>query len=306
MRQSTIFVKTIEAFERDIGMQFLQKIKAQKPLSSSQQNKTVFCGTGDSFASALLAESFSNFRAKALDPLDVIKNKKLIQGKLVYFVSISGNTISNIKAAKLAKRSVAITRHASSPLAQTCNQVIRLQYQDSNVFTSGSIGFLASMLTCLSLVKNVQIKNTKKLFNAAKAQTAKIMPKNRVYFVGNQHTYPVAMYAAAKMYEVIGADAHYERIEQFSHMGMFSVKKGDTVIIFEEKNKHNTALLKHLKKLGLAVFNPQIKSDNVSQVIFYTFVSQLIALNAAKKKRLLDCYFVTQKKIRKASSAMIY
>jgi hypothetical protein len=114
------------------------------------------------------------------------------------------------------------------------------------------------------------------------------------------------MYAAAKLYEVFGLDAHYERIEQFSHMGLFSAKKGDTVIIFEKTNKHNKQLSLELKRLGLSVFNPSTDSDEISQVVFYTFVSQLIALNQAKRKNLKDCYFITKKKIRNASSAMIY
>ena len=86
------------------------------------------------------------------------------------------------------------------------------------------------------------------------------------------HTFPIAMYAAAKFYEVLGIDAHYERIEQFLHMGLFSVKQGDTVIIFEEKNSHNSRIIKNLKKLGLNVFQPNgIPKDKISQIIFLTF-----------------------------------
>ena len=73
------------------------------------------------------------------------------------------------------------------------------------------------------------------------------------------------MYCAAKFYEILGYDAHYSRIEQFSHMELFSAKKGDTVIIFEEKNssqqtarkksqeswnKCNSSILCHLHKIS--------------------------------------------------------
>ena len=37
------------------------------------------------------------------------------------------------------------------------------------------------------------------------------------------------------------------RIEQFSHMELFSAKKGDTVIIFEEKNAQQTTCQKSQK-----------------------------------------------------------
>lgn len=302
-------MNTILAYERDINSQvgFLQKLTLQKPLTQKRQDKTVFCGTGDSLASAMLAESFSNFRVKALDPLDIIKNKKLVQGKFVYFVSVSGNTISNIRAAKLANDSAAITKNRTSTLAKSCSQTIQLRYQDSDVLTSGSMGFLASMLTCVSLVFDFRIKNAKNLFMEAQNQVRKISLKNKIYVIGNQHTYPLTMYASAKLYEVLGSDAHYERIEQFSHASLFSAKKGDTVIIFEKTNQHNKQLAAHLKKLGLYVYNPSIRTnDEISQVIFYTFVSQLTALYDAKRKHLKDCHFITEKKFRNASSAMIY
>ncbi|NIU02426.1 MAG: sugar isomerase, partial [Nitrosopumilaceae archaeon] len=56
-------------------------------------NNTIFCGSGDSLAAAMLAEVFSGIRVKALDPLDLIKNKTLIHDKTVCIVSISGKTI---------------------------------------------------------------------------------------------------------------------------------------------------------------------------------------------------------------------
>jgi fructoselysine-6-P-deglycase FrlB-like protein len=301
-------LNTIEAFEQDIYLQLdlIDKIKLQKPLAEDSQKKVIFCGSGDSLVSAMLAESFSNYIVKAMDPLDLIKNKKILKGKKAYFVSISGNTVSNIKAARISEDSVAITRNHTSRLAKTCKNVINLDYDDSRILTSGSIGFIASTLTCVSLVRRFGIKNAKNLFSAAKTQS-KILLKNKVYIIGNQHTYPIAMYAAAKLYEILGMDAHYERIEQFSHMGIFSARRRDAVIIFEEKNQHNKHLTSQLKKLGLAVYNPSIHSNNkIDHVLFYTFVSQFLALYNAKKKHLSDCNFITNKKIRNASSSMIY
>ena len=135
-------------------------------------------------ASAMLAESFSDCRARALDPLDAIKNKNLLKGKCVYFVSISGNTISNIRAAKLAKNPTTITRNRNSRLARGCKRVIHLDYDDSQILTSGSVGFCASMLACISLVCGFKIKNVKMLFDSAKRQS-KIPLKNKVYVLGN-------------------------------------------------------------------------------------------------------------------------
>jgi glucosamine--fructose-6-phosphate aminotransferase (isomerizing) len=301
-------MNTVESFESEIKLQleFLDNPKLQKPLSPQQQTKTVFCGTGDSLASAMLAESFSNYRIRALDPLDLTKNKNLAHDKSVYFVSVSGNTISNIRAAKLVKNSIAITKNTASRLAKICGKTIPLNYQSLNVLAPGSISFLASTLACISLTRKLRIKNAKKLFLSAQNQAAKISLKNKIYFIGNQYTYPLTMYAAAKLYEVLGADAHYERIEQFSHMELFSTKKGDTVIIFENANRHNKQLTMQLRKLGLSVYQPTTSSNKISQILFYIFVSQMMALNHAKRKHLKECYFIAEKKIQNASSAMIY
>lgn len=299
-------MQTISAFENDIKLQlvFLDTFKSQKPINPKN---ALFCGCGDSLASCMMAECFSDYHSRAVDPLDLAKNKDISKNKRVYFVSISGNTMANVKAAKTVKKSTAITKNHASKLARTCTGLITLDYIDSRTMTSGSISFLASMLTCISLVSCFRVKNAKRLFLSAESQARKMLPKNKVYFVGNQYTYPLCMYAAAKLHEVLGMDAHYEKIEQFSHAGLFSARPGDTIIIFEGKNRHNERFVSQLKKLGMSVHNPSIKSgDKISQVIFYTFVSQILALNGAKRKRLADCYFVTEKKIRNVSSSMIY
>ncbi len=302
-------MKTIEAFENDVKSQskFLKKFKKQKPLSSNKQKNTIFTGSGDSLASAMLAESFSNFRVKSMDPLDLLKNKSITKNKTVYFVSISGNTISNIKVAKVAKSSIAITSKPQSRLVKSCNKSILLQFPNSDVLTAGSISFLESALTCISLVSSFTIPKNNDIFQKALSNAKKSKVGKRIFVLGNIHTYPVAMYCAAKFYELLGYDAHFERIEQFSHMELFSAKKGDTVIIFEEKNTHNANLIKNLKNVGLNVICPTLDSKNkIFQFIFYTYFSQLLALLEAKKQHKKDCHFVLAKKLRKVSDNMIY
>lgn len=302
-------MKTIEAFENDILLQipFLQNMILQKLLSVKKQQKTIFCGTGDSLAAALLAESFSNYHTRAVDPLDLLKNPSIIKNKDAYIISISGNTSSNVKAAKLFKNATAITSHPTSKLAKACSKKIILDYPSSGVFTSGSIGFIASALTCISLVSKFRVSGIIELFKKALLESKKVKLGKNIFILGNLQTFPIAMYGAAKFYEVLGSNVHYSRIEQFSHMELFSAKRGDTVIIFEEKNDHNTKMTKNLKKFGLNVFQPKSGTkDKISQVIFFTFISQLIPLFYAKKNRQKECYFVTAKKLRNVSSNMIY
>jgi len=302
-------MSTITAFEKEIEMQleFLENFLPQRQLSHDEQEKAIFCGTGDSFVAAQLAEVFSNFRSRAHDPLDLIKNKKLLTGHDLYLISISGNTISNVKLAQLSKRTTAITANPKSKLAKTCGRLVRLKFSNSGIQTAGSISFLASALTCISLVSRFKVRNVSELYKKAQKVAKKVFIQGKVYILGNIHTYPVAMFCAAKIYEVLGIDAHYERIEQFSHMGLFSCNKGDTIIIFEEENLHNKKLAKYLKGCGLKTTRVDTASENVlDKILFFIFVSELIALYCAKKKKKKECFFVEAKKLRNASSSMIY
>jgi len=254
-----------------------------------------------------LAESFSNYHTRAVDPLDLLKNTSIIKNKDAYIISISGNTSSNVKAAKLFKNATAITSHPTSKLGKACSKKILLDYPSSGVFTSGSIGFIASALTCISLVSKFRIRGVIELFKKALLESKKVKLGKNIFILGNLQTFPIAMYGAAKFYEVLGSNVHYSRIEQFSHMELFSAKRGDTVIIFEEKNPYNTKMMKNFKKFGLNIFQPNPgTNDKISQVIFFTFISQLIPLFYAKKNRQKECYFVTAKKLRNVSSNMIY
>ncbi|WP_299292270.1 SIS domain-containing protein [Nitrosopumilus sp.] len=301
-------VNTITAFEKDMELQIslLKSFKKQKPISKNNQKNTIFSGSGDSLVSSMMAESLSDGLVRAMDPMDLYRNKSLVKSKNVYFVSISGNTITNIKTACHAKHSTAITAKPDSRLASATNNTIILNAETHHVFTAGSISFLESALTCMSLVKNIKIPRNSKLFSKAKRDSQNHLVSKKIYVLGSRFTFPLAMYCAAKFYEIMGYDAHYCKIEQFSHMELFSAKKGDTVIVFEEKNPHNSQLVKNLKKVGMNVIHPSIPTEKMSQFLYCTFFSQFLALNEAKRKHRRDCYFVTATKLRNVSNQMIY
>ena len=301
-------MNSVDAFEKDILLQleFLKSFRCIPPIHSQKQKDIFFSGSGDSLVSSMLAESFSSGRVRAMDPLDLYKNKDLVKTKSIYFVSISGNTITNIKTAASAKNSIAITSQQYSKLSEVSNSVILLTAPNSGIFTAGSISFLESALTCISLVTKVTLPEPSKLFLKVKNSAKKAVLSKRIFVLGNFYTFPLAMYCAAKFYEVLGYDVHYSRLEQFSHMELFSIKKGDTVIIFEEKNPHNLQLGKNLRKIGINVIHPLIPEDKISQMLYCTFFSQLIVLIEAQKKQQKECHFVTAKKIRNVSNKMIY
>lgn len=302
-------MNTIQALEKDVlaQVQALSLFEPQNRLSDVQQRNSIFCGSGDSFAASLLGQVYSNFKVRAFDPLDLVKNKNLLENQTAFIVSISGKTKANINVAKITKKSIAITSNPNSKLAKACSDVIELKFPNSDVFTSGTISFLESALTCISLVMDFKIKNHAKIFKEASTQASRTKYTKRIFFLGNLCTYPLTMYAAAKVYEILGLTAYYERIEQFSHMELFSVKKDDTVIIFEEKNKHNQQLIKNLKKLGLKIYQPVfLHKDKISQFLFYTFFSQLVPLYLAKQRKQKEVYFMDAKQLKNASDEMIY
>src|SRR3972149_6073529 len=184
-------MKTIEAFENDILLQipYLQTIHLQKQLSEKKQRRTIFCGNGDSFAAALLAEAFSNFRVRAADPLDLLKNKSITKNNDFYLISISGNTISNIMVAKNAKRATAITLNDNSKLAKACSKCIHLDYPSSGVFTSGSIGFISSALTSISLVSKLHITGIMELFKRALLESKKIKLGKKMFIMKESNNF---------------------------------------------------------------------------------------------------------------------
>ena len=52
------------------------------------------------------------------------------------------------------------------------------------------------------------------------------------YFLGNSLAFPVSLYAAAKAYEILGAKAHAELLEEFNHLELFSMDRSDAVNSF--------------------------------------------------------------------------
>jgi fructoselysine-6-P-deglycase FrlB-like protein len=307
-------MNTIDAFAQETRFQisdlprFLHESKIEK-LSSREQEKCVFTGAGDSFAAAMVAEFASN-TVRCIDPVDICLNPSIAKNKLLYAVSISGNTKANFEAVKMAKkhaaRTIAITANSESKLAKICSKVIELKFKNVGMLTAGSISFTTNMLACLSLVKNVRITDTERLFNNAESDAEKIKLNGHVYVLGNWITYPLAIYGCAKMYEVLGMKAQHVMLEQFCHMQLFSVKEGDTILILSNEGKAKELSAKLVNNgYRSYVFEPRGKTleDNL---LYYSFLLQLIVLNDAKRTQLKECYYITNNKLREISSSLIY
>lgn len=272
-------------------------------LSEAEQSRAVFTGSGDSLAAAMLAEAFSDYRVRALDPRVIGRNPDAARDKSLYVVSVSGRTVANIRLARDCPVT-AITAVADSPLARAASRTIRLSFPNSDVLTAGSISFLNSALVCMSLVRPVSPSHTRRIMEGARRDAASACMGRRTYFVGNQHTFPVAMYAAAKAYEILGADAHYARTEQFAHMEIFSAREGDSVFVLDDDAAaHDMA--ESLKDEGVSctVIDPRLGSA-VSNMLYLIFYAQLLPLNHTAGGTKV--HFMDADGLRKISDAAIY
>ena len=289
-------------------------------LSPAMQRRAVFCGSGDSLAACMLAEAVSRHGARAADPLDLLKFPRAAEDRDLYVVSVSGRTISGVRAARQAaaaaegeggrRTATAITTGADSMLARACGAVRRLQMGNTDAATAGTISFVDSALTCISLVGGFEKCDGAGLFARAERDAAGLPAPGggrAITFLGNLLTYPLAMYAAAKMAEVPGADARYERIEQFSHMGLFSSRPGDAVVILEDGGDHSRRLASSLRQAGLEVAQAGCGSPGAAaQTAYYAFLAQIAALRAARARGLSECHFLGDDGQLSASNSMIY
>ncbi len=300
-------MNSVAAYLTDLDRQVaaMEEFAGPPPLSWSELKNAIFTGSGDSLAAAMLAEALSGYAAQAVDPLELYRNPAMIGGRTLYIISVSGRTITNIRLAE-SHPSTAITANPDSRLARTANRTIHLDFPNSDVLTAGSISFLNSALVCMSLVRPTNTDGAGAIFEKARQDAASTtLTGGRLFFVGNQHSFPVAMYAAAKIYEILGLDAHYSRTEQFAHMELFSAKPGDQVILLEGPNPHARSLAERLEAEHIActMADPGCE-DPVRAILYHIFYTQHLPLNLAGGRR--EVHFMEARGLKRASDSLIY
>ena len=334
---------SIAAYRKEIWMQVphVQEYDPSpiRPIPDGSLDGAIFAGCGDSLAAAMLAEYFSGWRSRAADPGDLAEGlapASLPPGRRVpYLISVSGETVANVRAACAYRNAVAVTANPDSRLAAlTPGRVVPLDFPRTGVSTAGSISFTSSVLACLSLVNpgalRTLARRASSVFESAERDAAQIRIRGSLYILGGAMTYPLAMYAAAKFYEVLGYDARHARTEQFSHMEVFSAHEGDTVMLFEEPRGRISDLVCSLGKAGLHAFcvSPSDSAvaaggcgdsagsssgsagsgpcTDASRVLYYAFLSQLLTLGIADELGIAECHYVSDARMRGASNAAIY
>ena len=258
---------SIDAYRREIRMQvpYVQGYDPSpiRPIPDGALDGAIFAGCGDSLAAAMLAEYFSGWRSRAADPSELAEGPapaSLPSGrKIPYLISVSGETAANIRAAEACRNAVAVTANPDSRLAALApGRIVPLDFPRTGVSTAGSISFASSVLACLSLVNPGALRplarHVRPVFERAESDAARIRIRGSLYILGGAMTYPLAVYAAAKFYEVLGYDARHARTEQFSHMEVFSAHEGDTVMLFEEPRGRISDLVGSLGEAGLHAF----------------------------------------------------
>ena len=293
---------SVDAYVDDVGRQVAAVDGFVAPEPLSHLDGVVFTGSGDSLAAAMLAEAVSDYAVRAIDPLEICRNPRIAHGHRLYVVSVSGRTAANVYLAR-NHPVIAITANPRSALAEAADSVICMGFPNSDVLTAGSISFLNSALVCMSLVRPIHVRNASLLYERARRDVDGVDAGGRVFFVGTQYTYPVAVYAAAKMYEILGCDAHYCRLEQFSHMELFSVRPGDSVILFADRDGYTDKLAASARSQGLRCVITDANMDVVSSILYHTFYAQLLPLNAATGS---EVHFMRDDDTRGISDSMIY
>ena len=296
---------SIAALRRDIWSQegMLGSFVPQEPLPRRAQARAVFTGSGDSLAAAMLAEALSGGLARAADPHDLYRDPQ--PSRTAYVVSVSGRTSAGLRAARRAGRYVAVTADPSGRLARGASRVVRVG-PGGGTLTAGSVTFLESALACASLVAPVRAPRWGPLLGAASRAARAARPSGGLFVLGSRLTYPLAMYCAAKLYEVLGLGARYCRTEQFFHMELFCARPGDAAVLLEEASPRTDRLLRALRGAGIRAVRPPLPRAPVRQIAFCALYSQLLALLEAERRGMEECHFVTAGAARGASDSVIY
>lgn len=286
------------------------------PDSETAGTNCIFIGGGDSFAAAKAAEYLSGFRARVVDPYDLLLNPGIAEGKHLFVISVSGRTRTNIEAAEaahgIAERITAITSDAQSILAKTCDDLIKLDFRKTGELTPGTVSFTTTLLACCSRVREpTAIPDLRRVFESCVrwSDTVELPAQGTVFIVGTGLSYCMAMYGAAKIYEVLGWKSQYQATEQFSHMELFSLDEGDGVLLIpDSKEDRKMAQLESLlagdgwnvAKIGL------IDGDEVIHSIQTAMHLQVLVWRTAVRLGLKECSFKRKEKHLRISDTMIY
>lgn len=302
-------MNSIEAMALDIRRQLADL--PIMPLPEPAHGRAILAGSGDSYAAALAGSCLSSGRVLCCHPADIAADPSIVKGASAYFVSISGKTRANVRAAEAARKAgaptVALTADPASPLARACDMTFVLEFKSAGK-TSGTIGFAASLLACARIAAGAACPaDLKEIHDAAARNAARLAPRVKAsdtVLLGNYLLYPATIYGALKLNEVLGSKASAFPLEDFCHAPLFG-HKDDQIIVM---GSSDGAQISHrLKRANLKVLHVDCaKYDGLRSIFYATFFMQHLALAVARRKKMKECYFLRNKKLLGASSDIIY
>ena len=155
-------------------------------------------------------------------------------------------------------------------------KVIHVKYKNVGIPTSGTISFTAHLISSLALVKPLRgLGNLNKIFQQsiyeAETQSPSGPEKPTSYiFLGNGIFFPLAMYGALKVNEVLGIKSFAYSLHEFCHAPIFSIKKDDKIIIVgsnEYDNKNSLSLNHRLKEMGFSSVYEDLTGPSLEEKI---------------------------------------
>ena len=311
---------SIQAMEEEISYQVLDLPRFASHLRKAhlpkrKRSSLVFTGSGDSYAAAVFAQELSKGEAAASDPYELLTNIKRTRGKNLVIVSLSGRTKTNVELARkangIATTTLAITAHPESTLARECDETLPLEYRAAGTLTSGTVSFTTSLLACAYLLGNlprtIQLGTTLGAANRW-ARNLKPRAKSSFVFAGSGLNYALSLYGAAKINEVLGAKAEAAYPEQLGHAMLFSVNEERDLIVCLSNNRDKARQVYELLRKNdfqcsaLAISG----NDAVLRSLKIAIYLQQLPLAIAKRKRMAECAFLSEKKKLKLSNKMIY
>lgn len=276
--------------------------------------ESILAGAGDSYAAALCSSYLFPKASTAADPYELVASPEVARSKTVVFLSVSGRTRSNIAAARrvdrIATETIAITADEKSPLAKIVDRTIPLPY-DYRPRAPGIASFSLMLAASARLLSaDLHVNFTRALLKGKRMSRKLGFAREGVtFFLGNRALYAISIYAAAKLYEVFGARATCQRLEEFSHLELFSLGRRDTVNIYEgfDPLSIGQALAKSLRQAGYdSRLASTVTSNDFERVFAAVFATQFAILRWAGGMRMTRPYLSDAQQKLGISDSMIY
>jgi len=305
-------MNSIESLKSDINSQIkeLNHIHNEKLFDNC-----IFVGSGDSYVAGLMVEYITDHKCVCYSASDLL-NSRFNDDKTYCFISVTGETKSNINVARLATRAgvntIAVTMNPDSKLAQVCKEIVPLDFKRATSPISSFSVFTANVVTCLQIAGVVVPQKFDLWYNkgvelSQEFLDSKVLDRigdSIVFLLGNNTLYPLVLYTSLKMTEFFGTTAVAHKLEEFCHSPVFGIKKSHQLCILGQNEE---SISQKLDRLGFKLSYMELyNQDTLSQLFESIFFVQSLMLLLAKRYGKTELHYLKSKDALKVSSQIIY